>query len=30
VEFLGVDLEGNIYSGEVGRERLVKYIRVRP
>jgi sugar lactone lactonase YvrE len=30
VEFLGVDLQGNIYSGEVGRERLVKYIRVRP
>jgi hypothetical protein len=30
VEFLGVDFEGNIYSGEVGRERLVKYVRFRP
>jgi DNA-binding beta-propeller fold protein YncE len=30
VEFLGVDFDGNIYSGEVGRQRLVKYIRVRP
>lgn len=30
VEFLGVDFDGNIYSGEVGRERLVKYTKVRP
>jgi DNA-binding beta-propeller fold protein YncE len=30
VEFLGVDLEGNIYAGEVGRQRLVKYSRFRP
>jgi len=30
VEFLGVDFQGNIYSGEVGRERLVKYVRFRP
>ncbi len=30
VEFLGVDFNGNIYSGEVGRQRLVKYIPVRP
>lgn len=30
VEFLGVDFEGNIYSGEVGRQRLVKYTPVRP
>ncbi|MEX1256307.1 MAG: peptidyl-alpha-hydroxyglycine alpha-amidating lyase family protein [Gemmatimonadota bacterium] len=30
VEFLGVDFAGNIYSGEVGRERLVKYVRFRP
>jgi hypothetical protein len=30
VEFLGVDFAGNIYSGEVGRERLVKYVRSRP
>ncbi len=30
VEFLGVDFQGNIYAGEVGRERLVKYTRFRP
>ncbi len=30
VEFLGVDFEGNIYAGEVGRQRLVKYVRFRP
>ena len=30
VEFLGVDFHGNIYAGEVGRQRLVKYVRVRP
>ena len=30
VEFLGVDFEGNIYAGEVGRQRLVKYVRARP
>ena len=30
VEFLGVDFQGNIYSGEVGRQRLVKYVRFRP
>ncbi len=30
VEFLGVDFRGNIYAGEVGRQRLVKYVRVRP
>ncbi len=30
VEFLGVDFDGNIYAGEVGRERLVKYVRFRP
>ena len=30
VEFLGVDFQGNIYAGEVGRQRLVKYVRVRP
>jgi len=30
VEFLGVDLQGNIYAGEVGRQRLVKYVRARP
>ena len=30
VEFLAVDGQGNIYAGEVGRQRLVKYVRVRP
>jgi hypothetical protein len=30
VEFLGVDFQGNIYAGEVGRQRLVKYVRARP
>jgi streptogramin lyase len=30
VEFLGVDFEGNIYAGEVGRQRLVQYVRFRP
>lgn len=30
VEFLSVDNQGNIYAGEVGRQRLVKYIRHRP
>lgn len=30
VEFLGVDFAGNIYAGEVGRERLLKYVRFRP
>ena len=30
VEFLGVDFQGNIYAGEVGRQRLVKYVRYRP
>ena len=30
VEFLAVDAEGNVYAGEVGRQRLVKYVRVRP
>jgi hypothetical protein len=30
VEFLGVDFQGNIYAGEVERQRLVKYVRARP
>ena len=30
VEFIGVDFDGNIYAGEVGRQRLVKYVRFRP
>ena len=25
LEFLGVDFNGNIYAGEINRERLVKY-----
>jgi len=25
-----VDFQGNIYAGEVGRQRLVKYVRFRP
>ncbi len=29
-EFIGVDSRGNIYGGDVGRRRLVKYVRVRP
>ena len=30
MEFIGVDSHGNIYGGDVGRRRLVKYVRVRP
>ncbi len=30
VEFLAADAQGNIYAGEVGRQRLVKYVRIRP
>ena len=30
MEFLGVDAHGSIYAGDVGRRRLVKYVRVRP
>jgi len=30
IEFLGVDPDGGIVAGEVGRQRLVKYVRVRP
>ena len=30
VEFLAADAQGNVYAGEVGRQRLVKYVRVRP
>ena len=30
MEFVGVDRDGNIYGGDVGRRRLVKYVRVRP
>ena len=30
VEFLGVDFDGNIYAGEVSRQRLVRYVSFRP
>ena len=30
IEFLGVDLDGNIYAGEINRMRLVRYVPVRP
>jgi sugar lactone lactonase YvrE len=30
LEFLATDANGNIYAGDVGRQRLVKYVRVRP
>ena len=30
VEFLGVDFDGNIYAGEVSRQRLVRYVPFRP
>jgi hypothetical protein len=30
VEFLAADSAGNIYAGEVGRQRLIKYVRIRP
>jgi hypothetical protein len=30
IEFLGVDFAGNIYAGEVTRERLVRYVPFRP
>jgi hypothetical protein len=26
IEFLGVDFDGNIYAGEINRQRLVRYI----
>lgn len=29
VEFLAADDQGNVYAGEVGRQRLIKYVRVR-
>ena len=29
IEFLAIDAEGNLYAGEVGRQRLVKYVPVR-
>lgn len=29
IEFLGVDFDGNIYAGEVGRRRLVRYVPFR-
>ena len=30
IEFLGVDLDGNIYAGEINRMRLTRYVPVRP
>ena len=30
IEFLGVDFDGNIYAGEINRQRLVRYIPWRP
>ena len=30
IEFLATDSEGNIYAGQVGRQRFEKYVRVRP
>ena len=30
IEFLGVDFDGNIYAGEVNRQRLVRYVPYRP
>lgn len=30
IEFLAADAQGNIYAGQVGRQRFEKYIRVRP
>lgn len=30
LEFLGVDFAGNIYAGEINRERLVRYVLQRP
>ncbi len=30
IEFLASDAEGNIYAGQVGRQRFEKYVRVRP
>lgn len=29
MEFIGLDLQGNIYAGEVQAQRLVKFVRVR-
>ncbi|MEQ8955836.1 MAG: hypothetical protein RL120_17015 [Gammaproteobacteria bacterium] len=30
IEFLATDVEGNIFAGQVGRQRFEKYVRVRP
>lgn len=30
IEFLGVDFDGNIYAGEVSRQRLIRYVPFRP
>ena len=30
IEFLGVDFAGNIYAGEINRQRMVRYVPFRP
>jgi len=30
IEFLAADADGNIFAGQVGRQRFEKYVRVRP
>ena len=30
IEFLATDSDGNIYAGQIGRQRFEKYVRVRP
>lgn len=30
IEFLATDSQGNVYAGQVGRQRFEKYVRVRP
>jgi sugar lactone lactonase YvrE len=30
IEFLSADATGTIFAGDVGRQRLIKYVRVRP
>lgn len=30
IEFLATDRQGNVYAGQVGRQRFEKYVRVRP
>jgi hypothetical protein len=30
IEFLAADRDGNVFAGQVGRQRFEKYVRVRP